>query len=51
MESAVVGAFKSPFENRAAVVWVRVFRGWEGPPHTVDIRIAGADLANGFRKF
>jgi hypothetical protein len=50
LEAAVAGALKSPFENRAAVVMLRVNRGWEGPPHTVDFRIAGADLANGFKK-
>jgi len=49
IESAVVGAFKSPFENRAAVVMINIQRGWEGPPHTVDIQIAGADLVKGFR--
>ena len=50
LDVAVAGVFKSPFENRVAVVMINVERGWEGPPHTVDIRIAGADLVTGFRK-
>ena len=51
LDVAVAGAFKSPYENRVAVVLLKVQRGWEGPPHTVDIQIAGADLDRGFRKF
>ncbi len=50
LDAAVAGAFKSPYENRAAVLMIRVQRGWEGPPHTVEIQIAGADLVKGFRK-
>jgi hypothetical protein len=50
LDIAVAGAFKSPFENRVAVVLIKVQRGWEGPPHTVAPQIAGADLASGFRK-
>ena len=50
LDSAVAGVFKSPFENRAAVVMINVQRGWEGPPHTVSVRIAGADLTSGFRR-
>ena len=50
LDAAVAGAFKSPYENRAAVVLLKVQRGWEGPPHTVQIQIAGADLVKGFRK-
>lgn len=50
LDAAVAGAFKSPFENRLAVVMVKVQRGWEGPPHTVAAHIAGADLTSGFRR-
>jgi hypothetical protein len=50
LDVAVAGALKSPFENRVAVVTLTVNRGWEGPPHTVGIQIAGADLNKGFRK-
>ena len=50
LDMIVAGALKSPFENRAAIVMINVYRGWEGPPHTVDVRIVGADLVKGFRK-
>lgn len=50
LATGIVGALKSPFENRAAIVMVNVQRGWEGPPHTVDVRLIGADLKNGFKK-
>jgi len=48
LDAGVIGALKSPFENRAAVVAIEIKRGWEGPPHTADIRITGADLLRGF---
>jgi len=51
LEAAVAGAFKSPYENRVAVLMIKVQRGYEGPPHTVEVQIAGADLKSGFRKF
>ena len=50
LDAAVAGVFKSPFEDRVAVIMLNVQRGWEGPPHTVDFRIAGAHLFNGFIK-
>jgi len=50
MDVAVAGAFKSPYENRVAIVMLQVYRGWEGPPHTVTYQIIGADLLSGFRK-
>lgn len=50
LDSAIAGVFKSPFENRAAVIMINVQRGWEGPPHIVEVKIAGADLVTGFRK-
>ena len=51
LDAAVAGVFISPFEKRAAVVMIKVQRGWEGPPHTVEPQIAVADLVSGFRKF
>ena len=51
LDAALAGVFKSPFEDRAAVVMLKVQRGWEGPPHTVTVQIAGADLNTGFKKF
>ncbi len=50
LDVAVAGAFKSPFENRVAIVMIKVQRGWEGPPHTVEAQIVGADLVTGFRR-
>ena len=51
LDAGLAGVFKSPFENRAAVLMLKVQRGWEGPPHTVSVQIAGADLGTGFKKF
>ena len=48
LDAIVAGAFKSPYENRVAVVMLQVQRGWEGPPHTVNVNISGADLLTGF---
>lgn len=48
LDAAVLGAIKSPFEDRVAIVGMEVSRGWEGPPHTGDIFIVGADLTSGF---
>jgi hypothetical protein len=50
LDVGVAGAFKSPFENRAAIVIMRVVRGWEGPPHVVGVSVVGADLKYGFKK-
>ena len=50
LDVTVAGAFKSPYENRVAIVMINVFRGWEGPPHPTDNVIVGADLRTGFRK-
>ena len=50
LDANVIGVFKSPFEKRVAVVMIEVMRGYEGPPHTADIRIVGADLVSGFGK-
>lgn len=50
LDAAVIGALKSPFENRVAIIAIEVMRGYEGPPHTADVRIVGADLTSGFSK-
>lgn len=50
LDAGVVGVIKSPYENRIAVIGMEVNRGWEGPPHTGDVRIVGADLISGFGK-
>jgi hypothetical protein len=48
LDARLVGTLMSPYENRVALVAVEVMRGYEGPPHTGDIRIVGADLKSGF---
>jgi hypothetical protein len=48
LDAGALGVIKSPFEERVAVVGMEVNRGWEGPPHTGDIIITGADLTSGF---
>jgi hypothetical protein len=50
LDADVIGAFKSPFENRVAVIMIFVNRGYEGPPNTADVRMVGADLFSGFSK-
>lgn len=50
LDAGVAGIFKSPFEDRVAVVMIEVKRGYEGPPNTADVHIVGADLVNGFKK-
>lgn len=47
---AIAGAFKSPFEDRAAVILISVHRGWEGPPNVAELEILGADLKKGFKR-
>jgi len=50
LDAGVIGVIKSPFENRVAIIAIEVKRGYEGPPHTGDIRIVGSDLTSGFGK-
>jgi hypothetical protein len=45
----VVGYVKSPFEPRIAVILMEITRGYEGPPHTGQVKIAGAHLETGFK--
>jgi len=48
LDADVIGVLESPFEKRVAIVMAEVMRGYEGPPHTTDLRIVGADLTSGF---
>jgi hypothetical protein len=50
LDAGILGVIKSPFEDRVAVIGMEINRGWEGPPHTGDVRIVGADLARGFAR-
>jgi hypothetical protein len=45
----LLGYVKSPFEPRIAVIMVEIYRGYEGPPNTGTVKIAGAHLATGFK--
>lgn len=45
----VVGYVQSPFEPRIAVILMEIYRGYEGPPHTGHVKIAGASLETGFK--
>lgn len=47
LDARVIGALKSPHEDRVAILTIEVGRGWEGPPHTGNILITGADLTGG----
>lgn len=50
LDAGLIGVISSPFEDRVAIIAVEVMRGYEGPPHTGDIRLVGADLKSGFEK-
>jgi hypothetical protein len=49
LDLKVLGYVKSPFEERIALVLIEIYRGYEGPPHTAQIKIAGASLSSGFK--
>lgn len=40
----VYGVLKSPYEERIMVIYKRERRGYEGPPHVLTFRLAGAAL-------
>lgn len=50
LDAGLIGAIKSPYENRVALIAIEAMRGYEGPPHTAQIRVVGADLTSGFSK-
>lgn len=47
----IAGSLKSPFESRIAVIIVEEHRGWEGPPNTTGVKVAGASLTTGFERW
>jgi len=49
LDAGLIGAIKSPYENRVALIAIEAMKGYEGPPHTAQLRVVGADLASGFR--
>ena len=44
----ISGSLISPFEPRAAVVMIEIYRGYEGPPNVTNVKIVGASLTQGF---
>lgn len=44
-----LGYFKSPFEDRVALLVARIDRGWEGLPQVLDFQVIGVHLHKGFR--
>ncbi len=44
LDAAVLGMIASPYGRRVAVVTMEIQRGWEGPPHTGNIQVIGADF-------
>ncbi len=50
LDAGLIGVIKSPWENRVAIIAIDAMRGYEGPPHTGEVRIVGADLTSGFAK-
>lgn len=50
VEALIVGQFKSPFEDRIAVLVSTEQIGYEGPPNTITFNLVGANLNKGFKK-
>lgn len=49
LDIKVLGYLKSPYEPRAAVIMIEVWRGYEGPPHRTNIQVAGSSLTTRFK--
>ncbi len=47
--SQLVGGLVSPQGNKVAFIKANQRRGWEGPPHLVEVELIGCDLVEGFR--
>jgi len=50
LDAHLIGVIKSPYENRVALIAIEAMRGYEGPPHTGQLRVVGSDLTSGFSK-
>ncbi len=50
LEAGLSGHIKSPFEDRIAVIYYQVIRGWEGPPNVIKFKITGSHLNVRFKK-
>jgi hypothetical protein len=49
LDMKVLGYLKSPYEQRVAIIMLEVWRGYEGPPHTTHVKVAGSSLTTGFK--
>ncbi|MDX2304447.1 MAG: hypothetical protein NW226_16695 [Microscillaceae bacterium] len=41
IESSILGYLQNPFGNQIAILLETTYRGWEGPPHPINIEIVG----------
>jgi len=44
LDNTIQGYLASPFENRIAMIYSYMQRGYEGPPNTVHLEVIGCDL-------
>ena len=49
LATRALGVFKSPYENRVAVVDAWEKRGFEGPPNVLNLLLVGCTLEGGFK--
>ncbi len=49
INAEIAGYLKSPFEDRIAVVILKTYRGFEGPPCPIEPFIFGCHLTKGFK--
>lgn len=49
MKAELVGHLKSPFEERIAVIYCELIRGWEGFPYVANFKLSGSHLTVGFK--
>ena len=47
---SVSGYINSPYSNTIAILLVKTYRGWEGPPSVMDYQFVGASLLKRFKK-
>ncbi len=50
LDAKVLGLYKSPYENKVAVLVATEHLGYEGPPNVIAIKVVGANLDSGFKK-
>jgi hypothetical protein len=48
LDAKVAGFYRSPFENRLAILVAQVHRGYEGPPEVLIPALTGTDLEKAF---